>query len=207
VVDVETLAGALRSLVGPGLRSGVRRIGASDLDHLDVREFAIVASAVPKRQREFATGRALLHDIVETTEPILIAATRAPVFPPGIVGSLAHDHEVAVAVVGRSGRLRALGVDVEPADPLDPALVEAILRDDEDVDDPHLAFTAKEAAYKAWSSMGGTMLEHHDVRLRFDGGCFGAHVLPAAFELRGTWATVAGRHLAAVTVAADFGPS
>ncbi len=212
VVDVTTLGGALHNLVscgtaGRGVRSGVRPIDACDLERLDPREHAFVTSAVASRQREFATGRALLHDILGDSEPILVSATRAPSFPPGVVGSLAHDSDVAVAVVERSGRARAIGVDVEPAVPLDQALVEIIVRDDDDVDDAHLAFTAKEAAYKAWSAMGGGILDHHDVRVRFEDGHFVATVLPAALDLRGTWVTVADRHLAAVVVPADGGPS
>jgi 4'-phosphopantetheinyl transferase EntD len=207
VVDVTTLGGALQNLVGSGVRSGVRLISSCDLERLDPRERSFVESAVSSRQREFASGRALLHDVLGSSEPVLVTPTRAPLFPPGVVGSLAHDREVAVAIVGRSERARAVGVDVEPAVPLDQALVEIIVRDDDEVDDAHLAFTAKEAAYKAWSSMGGGILDHHDVRVRFDDDHFVATVLLAALELRGAWATVAGRHLAAVVVPADRGPS
>lgn len=205
VIDVASLRGALHDLVGSDVLSGVRPICIGDLDHLDHRERSLVAAAVPHRQREFATGRALLHDLLGSSEPILVSPTRAPLLPTGVVGSLAHDREVAVAIVGRSASVRALGVDVEPAEPLNQSLVEAILRDDDEADDAHLAFTAKEAAYKAWSSMGGGILDHHDVRVRFDDGCFEATVLAATVKLRGTWATVGGRHVAAVVVPVEGG--
>jgi 4'-phosphopantetheinyl transferase EntD len=39
----------------------------------------------------------------------------APVWPTGVVGSLAHDHDIAVAVVAGADLFAGIGVDVEPA--------------------------------------------------------------------------------------------
>jgi 4'-phosphopantetheinyl transferase EntD len=70
--------------------------------------------------------------------------------------------------------------------------------------DAHLVFVLKEAAYKAWSSLGGRMLDHHEVSVRFDhrSGDFAATVLPDAIEFTGRYAAVERRHLALVTVEA-----
>ena len=49
----------------------------------------------------------------------------------------------------------ALGIDIEPATPLSAGVARLILRPEERHLDPHLAFVLKEAAYKAWSELGG----------------------------------------------------
>ncbi|MBK8333258.1 MAG: hypothetical protein IPL07_12960 [Acidimicrobiaceae bacterium] len=56
--------------------------------------------------------------------------------------------------------VKSLGIDVEPTDPLAAEIGGVILRDDERAMDAHLAFALKEAAYKAWSTGGGRMLDH-----------------------------------------------
>lgn len=184
----------------PGVSSGVRRIDAADIAHLHPVERDHVARAVDVRRAEFATGRALLRSLLARDVTIPVGPDRAPVLPPGTVASLAHDRFLAVAVASSAGVLRALGVDVEPAVPLAPELTAMILRDDERGIDAHVAFTLKEAVYKAWSSLGGRMLDHHDVHLEVTGGWFEAVVLPDGTELSGTWATVGQRHVALVQV-------
>lgn len=197
-VDLAALDRALRSLSPSDADSGVRAIDVADVGRLRGDERALVAGSVEKRQREFATGRRLLRELIGIDEPIMIAAGGRPSLPAGVVASLAHDHGVAVAVVSRSGRVGALGVDVEPDEALSSEVSRLILRPDEIGIDPHVAFTLKEAAYKAWSASGGAMLDHHDVQLRVAAGRYVAHVVDAAVELHGRWATVAGRHLAVV---------
>lgn len=170
--DVER---ALRRLAGgasghaASITVGARAIDRDDIGSLHPVELEAVARAVPKRQREFATGRALLRELLGTTEAIPVNRDRSPDWPPGVVGSLAHDRSVAVAAVATDARIRALGIDVEPDDPLTPEMSAAILRHDERELDAHLAFALKEAAYKAWSTLGGPILDHHDVRVRLLG--------------------------------------
>lgn len=199
-VDPVELAVVLAALAPPGIVTGARLITADDLDGLRVEERAAVANAVPGRRHEFASGRTLLRELLGTSEAILVGPTRAPLLPPGVVGSLAHDELVAVAAVSRDPSVKSLGIDVEPTDPLAAEMARVILRDDEREMDAHLAFALKEAAYKAWSTGGGRMLGHHEVRLSVDGSWFTATVLPDERQLRGRYATVAGRHLALVIV-------
>ncbi len=200
-VDPVELAVALAALAPPGIVTGARLITPDDLGVLHGEERAAVAHAVPGRRHEFASGRVLLRSLLGTSEAIPVGPTRAPLLPPGVVGSLAHDKMVAVAAVSRDPAVMALGIDVEPTDPLPAEMARVILRDDEEALDAHLAFTLKEAAYKAWSAVGGRMLDHHEVRLSLDGASFTATVLPAERQLRGRFATVAGRHIALVVVA------
>lgn len=199
-LDPHDLAAALAALAAPGVVTGARLIVAVDLDGLHDVERAKVANAVLRRQHEFASGRALLRELLGTDDTIPVGPSRAPHLPHGVTGSLAHDREVVVAAVTRDPAITAIGIDVEPAEPLSSDMARVILRVDEAGLDAHLAFTLKEAAYKAWSTGGGRMLDHHDVRLHLKGDCFTATVLPDGRELRGRFATVADRHVALVLV-------
>jgi 4'-phosphopantetheinyl transferase EntD len=211
VVDVHELANALARLAPLGVITGARLISAADLRSLTSAEHSLVAGAVELRRIEFATGRRLLRELIGSSDSILIGPSRAPLLPSGVVGSLAHDSTVAVAAVSRDPQLVALGVDVEPTDELPDEMARVILRDDEQGIDAHLAFTLKEAAYKAWSNLGGRMLEHHDVRLQLsgsespdvDGQGFTATVVEDGIRLTGRWTCVAGRYLAILGHRAD----
>ena len=44
---------------------------------------------------------------------------RAPLWPAGAVGSISHTDDYCVVVVGHSVEHRSLGVDAEPAAPLE----------------------------------------------------------------------------------------
>jgi 4'-phosphopantetheinyl transferase EntD len=92
----------------------------------------------------------------------------------------------------------AIGIDLEPATPLDDSMARVILRDDEAGIDAHLAFTLKEAAYKAWSNAGGRLLEHHEVRIMLDGARFTAEVEGESTSLGGSFRRVAGWYVALV---------
>ena len=104
--------------------------------------------------------------------PLIRGPSGAPVWPPGIVGSLAHDEEFAVAAVARAGGLIGLGVDVEPAEPLPPDLVNLVLLPVEQKETPdesvkqRLIFVCKEAVYKAVNPLDGSLLEYADIETR-----------------------------------------
>jgi 4'-phosphopantetheinyl transferase EntD len=95
----------------------------------------------------------------------------APVWPQGIVGSLAHDREVAVAAIASRRGLAGLGIDVEPAETLPDDILEIVCtpRGRAAIAGDRLAsrglFAAKEAVYKAVHPMNGVFLEHHDVEV------------------------------------------
>jgi 4'-phosphopantetheinyl transferase EntD len=188
---------ALRALAPPHVAVGVRTIG--DWPMFDV-EREHVKAAAPRRRLEFASGRALLRDLIGVDVPIPVGSDRAPVLPPGVCGSLAHDERFVVAAIGSRKEFRSIGVDVEPVDPLDHETAKAILRTDEAGLDAHLVFTLKEAAYKAWSGLGGRMLEHHDVRISTMESLFRAEVVTARVTLDGGFATAGGRWLALIAV-------
>lgn len=197
LVDAELTAG-LAGLAPPPVRVGWRRIDARDLSSLHDVERARIERAVALRQREFASGRALLRDLIGRRVAIPVAADRRPILPSGIRASLAHDREVVVAAVTEDPAITALGIDVEPASPLGSEIADLVLRPDEAGIDAHLAFTLKEAAYKAWSTLGGRILDHHDVRLTAADGSFTADVIDEACTFTGRWVKAGVRWLALV---------
>jgi 4'-phosphopantetheinyl transferase EntD len=101
------------------------------------------------------------------------ARSGAPVWPAGVVGSLTHDSRVAVAAVGTSRDVGALGIDVEPAEILPSELLDMVATPQERLkidDDPYggrLLFVAKEAVFKAVYPLDQTFLDHHDVQVDF----------------------------------------
>jgi len=71
-----------------------------------------------KRRRQFLSGRALVREAIgELAFPKDSPLPRAPYggveWPPGVVGSIAHSGDCAVALIGRSSQYRSVGVDIE----------------------------------------------------------------------------------------------
>jgi 4'-phosphopantetheinyl transferase EntD len=179
---------------------GARQLRTSDEEALHPEERRQIANATIVRRREFASGRALLRSLLGENVAIPIGDDRRPLLPPGVCACLAHDRNLAVAVLTREPHLSALGLDLEPVQRMTLSEAAVVLRDDERGVDPGLAFCLKEAAYKAWSSVGGHLLDHHDVHVRLHGGRFRASVLNNAMEMTGAWDLVDGAWIALVAV-------
>lgn len=183
----------------PEVAVGVRMIDRVDEAQLHELERAIVAGAVAKRRAEFASGRVLLRSLLATNEPVTVLSTRAPSLPAGVVASLAHDAVFVVAAVTTDRWIAALGIDIEPVDAVTADIVSTVLRDDERDIDPTLAFVAKEATYKAWSSLGGRVLDHLEVQLAFGNeGAFTATIVDDHRSFVGRSLSVGRRWLALV---------
>jgi enterobactin synthetase component D len=171
----------LQACLGTGLFavcSGVN--GATDSLWPDER--TAVARAVPKRQREFAAGRAAarqaIRRLIGKEVSIPTHADRSPCWPAGIVGSIAHSGDVCLAVVGFQSRWRSIGIDVEDEQGIDEALWGIICTPDELNDvkrEPPLLqarlvkrlFVAKEAFYKWYFPQWKSILDFHDVEVRW----------------------------------------
>jgi len=147
----------------PGVRVALAPVDArAEFAHPEER--AQVAAAVDKRQREFATGRRLAHALLAelgvAPAPLLSAADRAPLWPPGVVGSLCHSRDWCVVALAPARDVLSLGVDHEPATPMEPRLWRRILLPTEQGAlerlpeaqrglTAKLLFSAKECLYKA----------------------------------------------------------
>ncbi|MCE9621066.1 MAG: hypothetical protein K8R99_01840 [Actinomycetia bacterium] len=182
------------------------RVAALAIDPLHIaalhaEEFALVATARAERLAEFASGRALLHDMLDTAAPIVRATNGAPAWPKGVVGSLAHDRTQAVAVVASAAEYRAIGIDIEPHGAGDDdELREAVLRTDDPDIDALAAFVMKEAAYKAWSDLGGEIVGPLEVRLTVDASNFAAEMPNPGMTVHGTITDTGGNWLAIATI-------
>jgi 4'-phosphopantetheinyl transferase EntD len=186
-------------------------------------EDALLARAVPKRRREFAHGRACARLALAAhgvrAAPLLVGTAREPLWPAGFVGSITHDRELCVAVVARRDAYAGIGVDVEPDEPLTPAVAARIWSPAEAeaagllgvVPERSLAklvFAAKEAVYKCQFSLTRTYIGFHGVSIELGAGSFTA-VLTApvppfasGFRFTGTWRRAHGEVFAAVWLAA-----
>lgn len=184
----------------PWVRTGVRAIDPRDEADLWPNERTAIAGAVAGRRAEFATGRALLRLLIGDDAEIPIGIDRRPRLPDGVTASLAHDRDIAVAAVTTRPSCRALGIDIEPATALDEDVARLVCGPKERHLDAHLVFVLKEAVYKAWSSLGGRMLEHSEVSVDVDpsGSHFTAMVASDDVSFTGRYAAVDGRYLALV---------
>jgi 4'-phosphopantetheinyl transferase EntD len=148
-------------------------------DELLPGEERAVARAVPSRRREFCAGRACARKAMAAlgaqAAPILQGEDRAPIWPAGLVGSITHTESWCAAAVARTeDGIDAIGLDVEPAEPLDPALLRIICLPEErrlaaeDELRGRLFFSAKEAAYKAQYPLSRTLLGFHAMQIHLD---------------------------------------
>jgi 4'-phosphopantetheinyl transferase EntD len=196
-----TIASALAGLVPVGVVTAATSIDGRHLDDLLPAERKLVADAAAARRAQFATGRHLLRTVLAELapswrEPLLVGTNRAPLLPPGIVGTLAHDSDIAVCVAARTSTIEAVGVDIEPLTTLTDDEAALIVADDEVPLDPLRAFVAKEAVYKAWSMRGGEFLDHHDLCVRIDQTSFIAEHRTTRSRYIGRVVEIGGRLLA-----------
>jgi 4'-phosphopantetheinyl transferase EntD len=172
-------------------------------------EAAYVAHAVEKRRLEFAAGRSCARAAMEklgvAKQPVPAGADRAPIWPDGVVGSISHCDGLCAAVVARAGEgFVSLGLDLEPAVPLEDELIDTVCGDDElrwlssqpGRERGLLAkaiFCAKEAFYKAQYPLSLELIDFHaiSVALEIDDNSFlarfhaGAWPFQAGQEFRG----------------------
>lgn len=119
-------------------------------------EDAPLAQAVPKRRAEFAAGRraarAALGKIGAPEVAIPVGEARAPIWPDPIIGSITHDHGLALAIVAKTRDFKALGIDVTQAAALPGNTRRSILHAPEEsaLDDlgARAVFAIKECLFK-----------------------------------------------------------
>jgi 4'-phosphopantetheinyl transferase EntD len=182
-------------------------------------ERALVAQAVPKRQREFAQGRECARRALAALGvarcPLLVGTRREPLWPSGVVGSISHDRELSVAVAGSAQTFAGLGVDVEPDEPLTSEVAARIWSSEEArragatglmplESAAKLVFSAKEAVYKCQFSLTQSYVGFHAVSVELGDGTFEALFvdrvgpLAAGQRLQGRWRRSGGKLLTAV---------
>ena len=144
-------------------------------------EAAFADPLPPIRRAAWSGGRVALRRALgaaglAASEAILATARGAPALPAGVVGSVSHKQEVAVALVAAASDPRAtIGIDVEGVRAIYPGVAEKILAADERVSLPPagpardaavlLRFSAKEAIYKALDPWVGRFVDFKEARV------------------------------------------
>lgn len=147
-------------------------------------EDASLARAVPHRKLEFAAGRLCARQVMAQLgyppAPVLQGADRAPIWPAGLVGSIAHCETWCAVAVGRvADGYSSIGIDIEPAAAISDDLVEAICLPEElawietQPSDQRgvlgrLFFSAKECAYKCQYPLTGVVFDFSAIRIHLD---------------------------------------
>jgi len=167
-------------------------------------EEALLARAVDKRRREFATARGCarraLADLGVTPAPILRGERGEPRWPPGIVGSITHCAGYRAAAVARAADIVTIGLDAEPDGALPGGVLDVVslpaerdrLRDlaaaAPGTSWDRLLFCAKETVYKAWFPVAGRWLgfEDADITINATDGTFEARLLVPAPVIGGS---------------------
>lgn len=169
----------LASLALPGLLVGHRMITAGDeTAMLDAEAVSIGASTIARRRASGAArilARELMARLGVANGPVPRDPSGAPIWPAGLVGSLAHDDTIAVAAVGRAQDFKAIGIDTEPATPLPTDMLDLVATPSELqglAEEPlrgRILFAAKEAVYKASFPLDRAFLEFHDITVDLAG--------------------------------------
>ncbi|MFD9160665.1 4'-phosphopantetheinyl transferase [Streptomyces sp. NPDC059558] len=145
---------------------------------------ALGAARHEGRRREFTTvrhcARRALADLGVPPVAVLPGERGAPVWPQGVVGSMTHCAGYRAAAVASRTRVRAVGIDAEPHEPLPGRVLGAIARAEErerlavltaecpQVRWDRLLFCVKESVYKAWFPMTRRRLGFADASVSFD---------------------------------------
>ncbi len=176
----EEILVALERALAPDIAFEVEDPRVSD-DGLLIEELAYVANAVPKRRREYASGRRAARSafakIGLPSAAIVAGQNRAPIWPQGAIGSISHCQDLCVALVAKAKSYRSLGVDVEARMPLAEDLVETVCTTQE-MDklsftseiallEATSIFSAKEATYKALFPVTQELINFHDLTIDF----------------------------------------
>ncbi|MEU7024038.1 4'-phosphopantetheinyl transferase superfamily protein [Streptomyces sp. NPDC046203] len=178
-------------------------------DPVDVQlypeEAELIAKAVSKRRREFATVRACarkaLGQLGLPPAPILPGTRGAPQWPASIVGSMTHCGGYRAAAVAHARDMVTVGLDSEPNEPLkDDGVLNLVTVAEErawlpeaaarrpGVNWDRLVFSAKESVYKAWYPLTGLWLDFDEAVITVDpvGGTFEARLLVPGPVVAGT---------------------
>ncbi|MCD9145218.1 4'-phosphopantetheinyl transferase family protein [Streptomyces albireticuli] len=222
-----------RILPGPVVTEETFADPAGAADALFPEEAAVVARAVPKRQREFTTvrlcARKALGRLGHPPAPLLPSRRGAPQWPAGVVGSMTHCEGYRAAVVARAADATSIGIDAEPNGPLPEGVLESIALPAErawvralaarrpEVSWDRLLFSAKESVFKTWYPLTGRELDFVEAELEADpdAGTFSARLLvpgPVVGGRRldgftGRWLADRGLVVTAIALEASPAPS
>lgn len=211
--EMQALLAALNTLLPQGTGAGC----ADPRADLPAWPGEALPQAVPARRREFAAGRQAARAALAAigAKPVAIpqGADRAPIWPPGLIGSITHTGDACLAIAAFRGEFQGMGLDLEPATPLDRDLWDSVLLPQEQMAMMRLpaegrglaakrAFCAKEAAFKAQYPLSNALFGFEVMTVTFGPDRFAAtfqtDVAPfaAGHQIQGRMVEVAGHFLA-----------
>jgi 4'-phosphopantetheinyl transferase EntD len=169
-------------------------------------EEQLIAKAVDKRRREFATARncarSALAALGVAPAPIPSGDKGSPQWPAGFVGSITHCPGYRAAAAARTRDVLTIGLDAEPDEALPSRVLDVIALPGErarlgeltaaapGTSWDRLLFSAKESVYKAWFPLTRQWLGFHDADITIDAaGTFEARLLVAAPVVAGSLLT------------------
>lgn len=175
------MTGLVSRLLAPGLFGAeIWDEGQAITVHPD--ENIHVVGSAEKRRRDFALGRACaraaMAGLGQGETVIVKGEDGAPLWPPGIVGSITHTQGYAAALVGETGDFAGIGIDAERIGGVTRELWPRIFTSSEQdrlrsQPEPLLAatllFSAKEASYKAWALKGAPAFREIEIAQDDDG--------------------------------------
>lgn len=159
-------------------------------DELDPREQEGLSAAVSRRKSEYATGRiCAMKLLLRLGRPGVRVGRRAdgmPLWPDGIVGTIAHAAGICVVAVANASNHAGLGVDVEPDEALESEIWARIctgveldrLQFDSKAERGRRVrhvFSAKESVFKCQYPLTGVRLDFRDIEIRWMDGSTSFH--------------------------------
>ena len=183
------------SLQYVGTVASMERV-ADHWSSLQAGEGASLSGAVEQRRHEFSTGRYLCRRLMSSMglgndQRIPVGANRAPVWPPGVVGSISHTRDLCIAMLAPSDRYDGVGVDLEEMSRVSDEVWTYVATEPErDLlgaaalgrrELTTALFSTKEAVFKAVHPLSDEFLEFGHVTIAFDWSagtftaCCGAH--------------------------------
>lgn len=181
MTDFAGLRRTVATLAGPDIAVAVQNTQSPE-GALWPEEVAAISRAIPARRAEFTAGRVAARQALAAlglpASAIPMGPDRAPQWPAGVIGSIAHAGRACVVVLARAETIAGIGIDLEVAEPLDIAFWKTVLRTEEreaiallPTEQQGLAamriFAAKESAYKYQYPQSRTLLGFDAFKVTF----------------------------------------
>lgn len=162
------------------LLAGIRAILPSDEQALLPLEAASLGNVVSKVRCQSGAARIVARALLAKRGFLQVQIPKSqagpPIWPQGIVGSLAHHDTVAAAAIAGNESVGGLGIDIEPHEPLPSDLVDIIATKNEKKRynksflQARYIFVLKEAVYKAYFPIFKKIIDFHDIEIDIDAG-------------------------------------
>jgi 4'-phosphopantetheinyl transferase EntD len=170
-----SLYDAIEAARPPALLVNYRAIAEGDEYALLPEELEALLPRAVKVRRASGAARIVARDLMARLgcgrQAVPRSPSGMPLWPAGLVGSLAHDSRISLAAVALKREFLSVGVDVEPAEALEPDVLGLVVTDKEqrniheDLMLGRLVFSIKESVYKATYPLDGAFLDHQDVEV------------------------------------------